>query len=224
MSTNHSTKPGSDTFMGRMDAGRFVAGASSIVSRAVDILEENLAEGIVVAKRLERKVIDVEQARGTDDQAVMNRFRKDAHEALDIFFDALSTATHSLNTLVERVAEAQPSPPPTTAAKAPVLSPETPLAAGEKTEIPLRLENDNREREMVVEFRSADLTTPEGTALRGRNIRFSPKKLRIPPGGRGEMTVLVTAPKRAAAGRYSGFIEDKSIAGLRATLVVDIST
>lgn len=225
MLKNNTPKKGADTLIGRLDTGKLVTNAGSIVSRAVDILEENIAEGIVIAKRLESKVIDVEKARGGDEKAVMNRFRKDAHEALDIFFDALSTATHSLNSVVERLAETETALPKAAAAnKAPVLTPEAPLPAGQSATIPLRLENENKQQEMIIEFKAVNLTTNTGTALNARNISFTPRKLVIPPGGLGEMNLTVKVPKKATSGRYSGMVEDKSIPGLRAMLVVEVSS
>src|SRR5215467_367479 len=67
-----------------------LSSASNVVFRAAEILEEEIARGIVAAKQIEEKLTDVPRLRSG--QATKNpqmedlfvRFRKDAHDIIDL--------------------------------------------------------------------------------------------------------------------------------------------
>src|SRR3989304_2040746 len=83
---------------------RGVAGATSrIVQQAASILEEEIAAGIVAAKRVEERLIDVQKLRNGQAEEIMKRFRRDAHDVVDILVDMVNLATNSLGGLAERV-------------------------------------------------------------------------------------------------------------------------
>src|SRR5205823_2923222 len=72
---------------------------SRIVSQAAAILEDELAAGIGAAKQIEERFLDVAEMRSTSPDEVMARFRKDAHEVVDIALDLLNVPTRSLGGL-----------------------------------------------------------------------------------------------------------------------------
>src|SRR5690554_5345539 len=72
--------------------------AQKVINSAVNVLEEEIAAGILAAKKIEKKVIDVDDIRSDPDD-LMNRIRRDTHEAVDLFLDALSAITKQVNTL-----------------------------------------------------------------------------------------------------------------------------
>ena len=78
-----------------------MSSAQRIVSSAVNVLEEEIAAGILAAKKLETKFINVEEVRNNQDE-LMNRIRRDTHEAVDLFLDAFATLAQQLNGITER--------------------------------------------------------------------------------------------------------------------------
>jgi hypothetical protein len=65
--------------------------ATRVVRDAAKILEQELAAGLMAAKRVEERFIDVKQIRERNPDEVTQRFRRDAHEALDIMAPTLTT-------------------------------------------------------------------------------------------------------------------------------------
>ena len=70
---------------GQTDLVAGLAGtASRIVSKAASIVEEEIALAIRLTQDLEQKYVDAEQVRSKDAQGVIQRFRRDAHDVVDI--------------------------------------------------------------------------------------------------------------------------------------------
>src|SRR5450432_2749591 len=61
--------------------------AQRVLSSAVNVLEEEIAAGILAAKRIEKKVLNVDDVRNNPEN-LLNRIRKDTHEVVDLFLDA----------------------------------------------------------------------------------------------------------------------------------------
>ena len=75
-----------------------LSSAQKVINSAVSVLEEEIAAGILAAKKIEKKVLDVDHIRNDPDD-LMNRIRRDTHEAVDLFLDALSAITKQVNSL-----------------------------------------------------------------------------------------------------------------------------
>lgn len=84
------------------DRDSILSNAHRIVSSAVNVLEEEIAAGILAAKNLESKLINVDEIRSNQDELI-NRIRRDTHEALDLFLDAFAALTQQLNGIIEKV-------------------------------------------------------------------------------------------------------------------------
>ena len=89
---------------------KVVGEAQRIVRLATDILEEEIAAGIVAAKALEKKVIDVDKVRDKDNDHIISRFRSDAHEVIDMLMDVVSVAATQLETVSNKVVNIIPTP------------------------------------------------------------------------------------------------------------------
>lgn len=61
-----------------------LSSAQKVINSAVNVLEEEIAAGILAAKKIEKKVLDVDNIRSDPDD-LMNRIRRDTHEQ-SIFF------------------------------------------------------------------------------------------------------------------------------------------
>lgn len=206
------------------------ASTSRIVEQAASILEEEIAAGIVAAKRVEERFVDVGKIRSKDPEEVMQRFRRDAHEVLDILVDMVNLATNSLGDLTQRVitiSQGQPGAPgrksqPASPGGIPALNVDKPVKAGQAVEIPLTLENGGDNPTEEFGFYSSDLLNAAGEHISAGNISFQPKVVTIESHGSTPVTVVVTVPKGASPGVYSGLVQATKLELLRAVLTVRV--
>ena len=212
---------GAGGLLKKVGATKLVSDASSIVIKAASILEENIAEGIVAAKAVEGKYVNIKKMRSHEHNDLMNRYRKDTHEALDIIFDALTYVTSTVESLVDKSDEMDKKQKSSTS-DLPVLEAESSLAPGEQARIALMLENESSSEEMRLEFTDLGLTSDQGAEIKTRNITFDPKILLLPPGGSGKIDICVYVPKTTKAGRYTGRIHEKTMTNLQAVVAVDV--
>lgn len=206
------------------------ASTSRIVEQAASILEEEIAAGIVTAKRVEERFVDIGKVRGKDPKEVMQRFRHDAHEVLDILVDMVNIATNSLGDLSQRVITITGGQPtsqgrknqPASAGGVPALNVEQPVKAGQAVEIPLTLENGGDSPTEKFGFYSSDLLNSTGEIIRSGNISFQPNAVTIDSHGSTPVTVIVSIPEGTSPGVYSGLVQATKLELLRAVLSVRV--
>jgi hypothetical protein len=198
--------------------------ASRIVSQASTILEEELAAGIGAAKQIEARLLNVAEMRSTNPDEVMARFRRDAHEVIDIVLDLLNVPTRSLSGLAQRVSVgggpvdgAAASP-----ADAPTISLPGDVPAGTSATVPFSLENDGDAPTAEFEFQATDLVNAGGQKIPARNVSFEPATLTIPAHDRESVTISVEVPKETSPGVYSGLVLASKLERLRAVLVISV--
>lgn len=210
-----------------------VGATSRIVLQAASILEEEIAAGIVAAKKVEARLVDVDKLRGADPQEVMQRFRRDAHEVVDILIDLVNVATNSLSGLAQRVvriseagvgaaAGAVSGKLRPAAGAVPALSVPQPLKPGESVQVPLTLENDGDSTTENFRFLCSDLVNASGDRIAGGYVSFLPEALAIAPRSAATVTVTVSAPSGTPAGVYSGIVQATRLEQLRAVLSVRV--
>src|SRR5690606_21997407 len=80
-----------------LGASRSVVGAApAVVIKAASILEEEIAVTLGAVKRIEQRFLDVDAIRQQSPDAVMSKFRRDAHDAVDIILDVLTAAAQTV--------------------------------------------------------------------------------------------------------------------------------
>ena len=206
-----------------------------IVQKAVSVLEEELAAGINTTQKLEQKVVDVDKLRSADPQEVIQRFRRDAHDVVDILLDLVNVATNSLDQLTQRVIRigvsesrsgAAPSPAGGGGGGAgggiPSLAVSTPVKAGAAVEIPMTLENESSKPTDVFYLLSSDLVNPNGDRIAAQQVSFDPEKMVIEPQKSAVITVTVRVPESTPPGTYSGLLQATKLEQLRAVLSIQI--
>lgn len=211
----------SANFFEKFDTGNLINNASNIVLKAANILEQNIAEGIIAAQKVEKKLVDTDKIRSNKDD-LMNRFRKDTHEAMDIFFDALALATQNLQELAKNAQTGDTTKPNPTAQNIPVLSIEDNMTPGSDAVIPLTLENESKTEEMRLKFHDQGLRMDDDNTIHNKNVSYDPKLLILKPGETGVVNIRVHIPKSAREGVYSGLIREKTLAGLEAMIRVQV--
>lgn len=224
---------GPSRLSGQLDLLAGMAGTTSqIVTRAASILEEEIAAGINATQNIEERVIDVDRLRNADSQAVIQRFRKDAHDVVDILLDLVNVATNTMTDLSERAVKiglGQPRGGSTggggrpSASAIPSLAVPTVAKAGESVEIPMRLENEGDKPIEAFSFYSSDLMNTNGEKISAQQISFSPDHLVIEPKQATTVTVVVQVPANAAPGTYSGLLQASRMDQLRAVLTLQIA-
>src|SRR4030095_5970600 len=91
-----------DDLFETLNPNHMLNNAQRVLSSAVNILEEEIAAGIVAAKKIEKKIIDVDEVRSNPEH-LMNRFRRDTHEVVDIFLDSFASVLMQLKLLSNNI-------------------------------------------------------------------------------------------------------------------------
>jgi hypothetical protein len=209
---------------------RNLAGTTSeVVQKAASILEEEIAAGIVAAKKVEEQFINVKAVREANPGDIIPRFRKDAHEIVDLLVDLVNVAVQSLDKLSQQLitvggAEASSSPKSkaNTAGAMPKVHPNKPVKAGTTVEIPMTLQNESDSPTEMFEFFSTDLVSGNGNRIAAGNITFSPATLTIAPHETAKVLITVKLPKNCKPGDYSGLIQANKLNQLHAVLALTV--
>lgn len=220
-STKSSTVAPTDILKG------FARSTSRVVQQAASILEEELAAGIFAAKQVEERLINVRDIRAGKPEEVMQRFRRDTHEVVDIILDVINAATKSVANLAERAVsirgvEKPAKGVPMAAGAVTDLTIADPVKAGTSAEISMFIENGGDALTPEFSLQSSDLVSTSGHPIPAREIHFSPATLSIPPHGGMKFTVTVRVPDKTPPGTYAGLIQATSFNQLRAVLSVRV--
>ena len=100
---NEKKKTLTDDLFDVLNPNNMLNNAQRVLSSAVNVLEEEIAAGILAAKKIEKKVINVDDIRN-DPENLLNRIRKDTHEVVDLFLDGFIALSSQLKILSDNVA------------------------------------------------------------------------------------------------------------------------
>ncbi len=206
----------------------FTDTTSRVVQQAASILEEEIAAGILAAKQVEERMINVKETRSGKPDEVMQRFRRDAHEVVDILLDLVTAAAKSAGGIAQRVVSIrsgdQPrSPGSLGSGDAPTLAMPKAVRAGESVEAPMKLENDSETQTVHFSFRCSDLVNESGDRIAATQVTITPATLRLAPRQAEQVIVTVNVPADAPAGSYAGLLQATNLNNLRAVLVVHVN-
>lgn len=204
-------------------------GTSRIVSKAASILEEEIATGIRVTQDYEKKYVDVDQVRSKDPEGVMQRFRKDAHDVVDILVDLVGVATNAVTGLTERGVSIgigdkpkRPEKKKEAGAVIPSLTFPSAVKPGQVVEIPMTLENESDQPTETFFFNCSDLVNTTGERIAADHISFVPEQLVIEARQSAIVTVIVRVPDDTVPGVYSGLLQATRLKQLRAVVSIQI--
>jgi hypothetical protein len=213
------------------EARRVVAKArrpSRIVQEAAAILEQEIAAGITAAKKVEERFVDVKELRSAEADALMHRFRKDAHEIVDIAVDLVQLAIGSAVGLTQnglpfrlrstgRSAVDRPTLPPLAVVH--IAGPILPGAAGEAQ---ISLENDGEAATAPLKFHISDLVNADGAVISAVHVKFVPASVAIPPRSATRIAISVSIPKDAKPGLYAGIMQASNLDRVRAVVQIHV--
>jgi hypothetical protein len=199
--------------------------ASRVVEQAASILEEEIARGIVAAQEVERRFIDVGSLRGEDPNHVMQRFRRDAHDLVDILIDLVHVSARTLGRAITLEAGSRPALPEGKNGVREMVSIDLPgpVLPGKTAEVSLTLTNSDPEDTPPFTFNTLGLVSSGGAEIGPELVRFEPEQVVIEAEGEVQLKVLVTIPSDTAPGRYTGLLQSTHLDRLCATLSVDVA-
>lgn len=204
----------------------FTKTTGRVVRQAADILEEEVAAGISAVKKLEEGFVDIGDLRAAEKDQVLQRFRRDAHEVVDIALDVLSTASRYISDLAGEGVTIRNGPRhgagSTSKNFTPTVRLPEPVTPGGKGEIIMTLENSSPDESTEFSFVGTDLIGDEGAKIASGNIVFRPAKVKMAPGETADVAVAVKVPKTARKGVYTGLIQASKLKQLRAMLVAEV--
>ena len=203
---------------------KVIGDAQRILKTAVDVLEEEIAAGIVAAKKLEKKVINVDEVRSTNPEELMSRIRRDTHDAVDIFLDAVTALTNYFSNLTQTVSQVNGNAVvKETANNVQVVKNEGSAKPGSTVEIPILLTNNSKDQPMPVELNKADLTGPDQEKIRVRYITIEPQSFALEPEEKKEVIIKIRVPLTCKPGSYSGLFQDNKNQNLRTVVTIDVA-
>jgi hypothetical protein len=202
----------------------FADTTSHVVKQAASILEEEIAAGILAARQIEDKFIDTAELRSGKPDEVLQRFRRDAHEVVDIVLDVVSATARNATNMAQRVISIRSSQrnTPETASTS-VLSMPEPVEPGQTGEVSLVIENDGDGTTEPFELRCTDLISGSGLRIGSGAVSFDPKVITVGSHQTQRVLVRVAPPVGIAPGVYSGLIQSSRPDQLRAVLSVTVA-
>jgi len=223
-SKNKNTRKETATdWIKNISPNKVIGDAQRILKTAVDVLEEEIAAGIVAAKKLEKKVINVDEVRGSNPEELMSRVRRDIHDAVDIFLDAVTALTNHFSSLTETITktkEAATSKTPTS--NIAVIKNEGKAKAGENIELPMLLTNESKNQQKIVTLNKADLINAPGNKILSRYITIEPSTFTLVPSDKKEVLIKIKVPLTCKPGIYSGLFQDINDIDIKTVVTIEV--
>jgi hypothetical protein len=220
-----------DEFLGGIDKEKILSNAQDIISSAVNVLEEEIAAGILAAKKIEKEVIDVDDIRNDSDD-LMNRIRRDTHDAVDLFMDALTAITKHVTELSGSLNHQNGASNKTDTAVSDLqknghaismIRPDHPLEPGESVVLKMVAADGLSEEPVKIAIQKTDLTGPGKKTIHSRAIKVEPPVFVLEPGEEKEISVQISLPKNSAPGTYHALLTDANNHDFRVVLGLEVT-
>jgi hypothetical protein len=199
---------------------------SKVVQQAASILESEIAAGVKIAQQTENKFPQVDKFRSEPPNEVIQRFRRDAHEVVDIFIDVVGATLKSAPNMNDvnflRVGNVTVKPTQVAQVQHPVIMAPTPVKAGGNAEIQISFENNRNTETEEFKLYSTDLISNNGERLPSGLVKFAPQTMKIAPFQTQQATVTVAVPEETSPGTYSGLVLASNMTELRSEIVIKV--
>jgi len=220
-----------------IDPNKVFDDAQHLLKKAVNVLEEEIAAGILAAKKVEKKVINVDEVRDANPEDLMSRIRRDTHDAIDILLDAFTALTNHFGSLTETLNKTKTGPVAQSngngtgqsngtqqkaAPAIPVVRTEKPAKPGTAVEVPMVLTNDSKDQPIMVALNRSELIGAGGNKIPARSIKMTPRSFTLEPLHKKEVVIKINIPESCKEGVYSGLIQDDSNPDIRVIITLDV--
>jgi hypothetical protein len=199
---------------------------TKIVQQAASILESEVSNGIKIAHQTENQFPQIERFRTEAPDEIIQRFRRDAHEVVDIFVDVVGATLKSMPNLAEittsREGAVVVKPVQVTADIRPMVAAAKAVKAGDKAEIEISFENNLGVPTAEFTLYCTDLINSQGERLLSSTVVITPKTLKIGPRMTDKISITIDIPKKITPGTYSGLVIASNMPQLRSEIVVTV--
>lgn len=204
----------------------FAETTSNVVQKAAEILEEEIAAGIVAAKKIEQHFLDVKELREEKPDDVMYRLRRDVHEIVDIFVDLTQVSLQRIADVPQSILQIKTSSRseagPAAVGGSNIIRMPQPIKAGDTGEVPVSLENNGTAPTGELTFYSTDFVSFTGGTIPASQLAFNPESIALEPGKVERVNVSISVPAKAEVGIYTGLILARNMDSFRAVLVAQV--
>jgi|WetSurMetagenome_2_1015567.scaffolds.fasta_scaffold188081_2 hypothetical protein len=199
---------------------------TKIVQQAATIFETEISNGIKMAHQTENQFPQMERFRTEPHDEIIQRFRRDAHEVIDIFVDVVGATLKSMPNMAEMATNREGAvvvkPVQVTADIKPMVAAAKAVKAGEKAQIEISFENSLGVPTAEFTLYCTDLINNQGDRLPASAIEITPKKLTIGPRMTDKISISADIPKKITPGTYSGLVIASNMPQLRSEIVVTV--
>jgi hypothetical protein len=199
---------------------------SKVVQQAASILESEISAGVKIAQQTENRFPQMDKFRSEKPDEVMQRFRRDAHEVVDIFIDVVGATLKSVPNLSDpnflRIGNVTVKPMQVAQTQRPIITSSQAVKAGGVAEIQISFENNRNVETEEFSLYSTDLISNSGERLPSGLVKFTPTALKISPFQTMQATVTVAVPEGTSPGTYSGLVLASNMSDLRSEIVVKV--
>ena len=209
--SREKNKSVTDGLFDMFQSNNLLNNAQKVISSAVNVLEEEIAAGILAAKNIEKKIIDVDDIR-TNPENLMNRIRRDTHEALDIFLDAFASLSKQIGILTDTVSkknETSSAPQASSQKKSgslQIIEHGEPVTAGQMISLHILLQDDAITAPVRLDLQKTDFIGPGQQKIPSRFIQLEPSWVLLNPGEEKEIAIQVTIPENCKPGHYHSLL------------------
>lgn len=203
--------------------------ASSIVEQAASILEEEVAAGIVAARQAEDRYVGAGRLRSAETHQLLQRFRKDAHEVVDLLIDLVGVSANMLGNLARNAVTLSGGLPDAANAAAapgaggiPMLILPRALKPCETGDVTLTIDNDQDRPTAPFSFLTTGLFSAAGHRIPAHHVVFDPAELTVAAQSTGTVIISVQVPDALPPGEYAGLIQTSALPQARAVLTVHV--
>ncbi|WP_010664087.1 hypothetical protein [Marinilabilia salmonicolor] len=200
----------------------FANSTSKVVQKAADILEEEVAAGVIAAKQVEEIFVKNNKA-SSDQKALINRFRKDAHELLDVIVNILDVSIKYGTNLTDKIISMDfNNKKGSNNSQTPVLEMPNEVKPGEKVSADMTIRNEGDKNITKFDVFVTELINSSGNKIASTAIKFKPVNINLKPSETKKITIEVNVPKNTAKGSYSGLLQANSELKFKAILLVNV--
>lgn len=205
----------------------FTKTSINVIQKAASILEEEVAAGIIAAKKVEEHFVDTNKLRYGRPEEVMSRLRLDAHEVVDIVIDLVNVAMKSMYNISQNVVRIRSSSSKTrseniVSGQLPVITTSQPIKAGYSCEIPLSLENSGDEPTEEFNLYCTELVSASGERILANQISFAPSSLKIDLHNTEKVMITINVPEETKPDVYSGLVSATNLSQVRSIIIIQV--
>jgi hypothetical protein len=192
--------------------------AAALVPAAAAVLDEEMAAGMLAAYDARIPGTKSSKVQGGSGSAGTDEWLRDLHDLVDALGSVLPRVQSYVANALDKSATLGRG---LEYESVPVLCPHTPVRAGDRTRISIKLNNDNATPAQV-KVLCTDFFSTSGARIPQRQVTLTPSQLQLGPDAHAEVTLEVAVPRDSRPGAYSGLLLTSGLSYLRAVIAIEV--